>query len=247
MAGAGTELVLISLVVLLPILDNVGHLVQIVRRVEPQRVIAVHVPVNQGAGLGINDHILTGTAFVVRLFGIIQARGNRQRGFQMPVHKKVQPLGQLIDDNAVILIHLDGFQPVRFDIAGYKGIEVFDFAVMKARGISLDQRPAVVQRLQHMQTLAAAGDHADGFAVFIRLFVADRLLHHVQIDHGHRGCEHLPDGFLVRQVHRRAPVAVLMLRPVFTAVSRSDIRFFRLCAQQKILRRSSGKQHENQT
>ena len=47
--------------------------------------------------------------FNVFVFNYVQ-RGDRQRGLQVPVFVEIQPLCQLIDDDAVILIDLNGFQ-----------------------------------------------------------------------------------------------------------------------------------------
>ena len=131
----------------------------------------------------------------------------------MPVFVEIQPLRQLIDDDAVILIDLNGFQFFCRNISSHKSVEILDLAVMETGGICFDLRPAVVQRLQHMHALALAGQHTDSFTVFIGFLADHHLLVHVDVRHCDRGSQHLPDGFLVLQVHRRAPVAARVLLP----------------------------------
>ena len=96
-----------------------------------------------------------------------------------------------------------------------------------------------------MDALALPGHHADLFAFFIRFGIQYGLPHLVVqglglvlgLDHGNRRGQHRPDGFLVIQVHGRAPEAPFPVAGVFfRAVGRGDIGGLRLHTQQVISR-----------
>ena len=162
-----------------------------------------------------------------------KAGGAQQGGEQMPFPVDIQPLLQLVDHQAVFLVHRQLLQQLRLHIALESLRPDLHPGALLRRGIGLDQRP-VPFLPQHMHPLAGAGHHAHiVLAVLLRPGPDPDLIPLVSLQHGHGLGQHLPDQLLVRFPLRHLPeaeimvaehLAVLVGRPENQIVSRQRFR-----------------------
>ena len=150
------------------------------------------------------------SGFVVGLLFIGQAGGNFQGAVQFSFNKHIQPLGQLVHDQAHVFMRHHRLQLLRFHIALHQCVPFFRLAVMEGAGIAFHLAPAVVQRFQYVHALRGAGDFPHRFGILIRLCPQHVLAFLIAVDHRYRALQHLPHGIFVRNIHLRGPETVLM-------------------------------------
>ena len=173
---------------------GVGHLVQKVAAVEADAHFAVHALRVKAAHPAANQ-VFAGAGFVVGLPFVGQAGGYAYAGPQLAIHKQVQLLGQLINDDAVLFVGGNGFQKAGFHIAADDAVIVVD---------ALNQRPAVFILAQHMHAGGCAVDKAalplvDHRFAIRRVQRIDRLFF-FGIQNGDGLLQQFPAGFLVGDI-----------------------------------------------
>ena len=207
MAGPGAQLRLGAVVIGAPVpVQQIGHLVQQVPVVKADGHGAFQVVGGEGAHLA-GEQELPAPGFVVGLAGIGQAGGYQQGRKELPLPEQIQPLGQLVDHHAQLLIRGHFLQEFRFDVAPDQRVPVQDLGIVEGGGIAFDQGPFRAP-LQHVDALGFAGHHPHAVAFHVRPD-ADRHLGPLalaRVHHGDGGRQHLPDFFLLGNIHGQRPV-----------------------------------------
>ena len=142
------------------------------------------------------DHqVLTGSRFVVRLLRVGQAGGNGAAGKVFSIDEHIEPLRQLINDNAHFIAGSDRFQQTGFHVAANQTVIVVQ---------PFDQRPSVFVLAKHMHGGRRA---VDGAAQLVRVhFVAAgglsgrNGLFFARVQHGNGLHQQLPAGFCIGNI-----------------------------------------------
>jgi len=167
---------------------------QKIAAVEADAHFAVHALAVKAAHPAANQ-VFAGGGLIVGLVLVGQSCGHRTAGPELSVDEHVQPLGQLVDDDAVLVVGRDRFEQAGLDIST-------DDAVVVVH--ALDEGPSVLVLTQHVdggkRSVDAAShplvDHL--FAIGRYAGIDDLLLAHIQNRNG--PLQQLPAGLLVGNV-----------------------------------------------
>ena len=165
-----------------------------VAAVEADSQVAVHAFAVKAAHPAANEVFARG-GFVVGLFVVGKPRGYGHAGPQLAVDVHVQALGELVDDDAVLIVGGDFLEEAGLDIAADKAVIVVQ---------PFDERPAVLVLAQYVHGGAGAVDETaqlvlvDAFAVGRYQRINAFALIHVQNGDGLH--QQFPAGFLIGNV-----------------------------------------------
>ena len=173
---------------------HIGHLMQKIAAVEADAHFAVHALAVKAAHPTANQ-VFAGGGLIVGLVLVGQSCGHRATGPELSVDEHVQPLGQLVDDDAVLVVGRDRFEQAGLDIST-------DDAVVVVH--ALDEGPSVLVLTQHVdggkRSVDAAShplvDHL--FAIGRYAGIDELLLAHIQ--NRNRPLQQLPASLLVGNV-----------------------------------------------
>ena len=174
--------------------EHMRYLVNHVTAVEAQRHAADHALAVEIAHPA-DDQVFAGGGLVVGLLIVGQARGHRAAGPELSVDKDIEPLGQLVDDHAILVVGRDGFEQAGLDIAADDAVVVIQ---------PLNQRPSVLVLAQHMHGGGRAVDEAAQLVIVDLLAAGGHagidLLALPGVQHGDGPLQQLPAGFLVGDI-----------------------------------------------